>query len=153
VTEYWENDKEGGVVVNGEKLSGDVVIGADGVRSKARKLVLVSVCFPTEKILNLIEGPGRGTTTNPRAADTLYIALGLIRRSAAWTRILSRATCVTMAMNSMDGSVRPLVQRVRFHDILYNSCSSRQRRTFSGINFAGWTENVMGYYSQRCCRH
>jgi len=51
VTEYWENDKEGGVVVNGERLSGDVVIGADGVRSKARKLVLVSVWFSTANTL------------------------------------------------------------------------------------------------------
>jgi len=40
VTEYWETDEGAGVVVNGERLSADVVIGADGVRSKAREKVL-----------------------------------------------------------------------------------------------------------------
>ena len=43
VTEYWEDEKIGkaGVIANGERLEADVVIGADGVRSKARTLVLV----------------------------------------------------------------------------------------------------------------
>lgn len=43
VSEYWEDDEkaEAGVISNGERLSADVVIGADGVRSKARTLVLV----------------------------------------------------------------------------------------------------------------
>lgn len=40
VTEYFENDKEAGVISNGERIVGDVVLGADGVRSKARQLVL-----------------------------------------------------------------------------------------------------------------
>ncbi|KAF8588349.1 monooxygenase [Ramaria rubella] len=40
VTEYWDNEIECGVTVNGEKLFADVIIAADGVRSKARKLVL-----------------------------------------------------------------------------------------------------------------
>lgn len=40
VTEYFENDEEAGVISNGERVVGDVVLGADGVRSKARKLVL-----------------------------------------------------------------------------------------------------------------
>ncbi|KAL1861104.1 hypothetical protein Plec18167_002806 [Paecilomyces lecythidis] len=41
VTEYFEDDKHAGIVLdNGEKVSGDVVVGADGVRSKARELVL-----------------------------------------------------------------------------------------------------------------
>ena len=44
VTEYWECDSEGkaGVVANGERLTADVVVGADGIRSRARELVLVS---------------------------------------------------------------------------------------------------------------
>ena len=44
VTEYWECGAEGkvGVIVNGERLAADVVVGADGVRSRARELVLVS---------------------------------------------------------------------------------------------------------------
>ena len=43
VTEYWEDDVAGkaGVISNGERLEADIVIGADGVRSKARTLVLV----------------------------------------------------------------------------------------------------------------
>ncbi|KZP01355.1 monooxygenase [Calocera viscosa TUFC12733] len=40
VTEYWETDDAAGVVVNGERLTADVVVGADGVRSKAREKVL-----------------------------------------------------------------------------------------------------------------
>ncbi|EJU03227.1 monooxygenase [Dacryopinax primogenitus] len=40
VTEYWEDDHAAGVVSNGERLSADVVVGADGVRSKARAMVL-----------------------------------------------------------------------------------------------------------------
>jgi 2-polyprenyl-6-methoxyphenol hydroxylase-like FAD-dependent oxidoreductase len=42
VTEYWETDEAAGVVTNGERLTADVVIGADGVRSKAREKVLVN---------------------------------------------------------------------------------------------------------------
>ena len=40
VTEYFEDDKEAGVVSNGERIVGDVVLGVDDVRSKARMLVL-----------------------------------------------------------------------------------------------------------------
>ncbi|KAI7211915.1 putative MAK1-like monooxygenase [Hortaea werneckii] len=40
VSEYWENDDEAGVISNGDRISADVVLGADGVRSKARTLVL-----------------------------------------------------------------------------------------------------------------
>lgn len=43
VSEYWEDEEKGeaGVISNGERLSADIVVGADGVRSKARTLVLV----------------------------------------------------------------------------------------------------------------
>jgi len=42
VTEYWEDEERGeaGVLSNGERLHADIVVGADGVRSKARSLVL-----------------------------------------------------------------------------------------------------------------
>ncbi|KAM0189027.1 hypothetical protein ACHAPA_007701 [Fusarium lateritium] len=41
VSEYFEDDGSAGVILkSGEKIVGDVVIGADGVRSKARELVL-----------------------------------------------------------------------------------------------------------------
>jgi 2-polyprenyl-6-methoxyphenol hydroxylase-like FAD-dependent oxidoreductase len=41
VTEYFEDSEGAGVVVeSGERVVGDVVIGSDGVRSKARELVL-----------------------------------------------------------------------------------------------------------------
>lgn len=41
VEDYFESDDEAGIVLeSGEKVIGDVVIAADGVRSKARKIVL-----------------------------------------------------------------------------------------------------------------
>jgi 2-polyprenyl-6-methoxyphenol hydroxylase-like FAD-dependent oxidoreductase len=40
VTEYFETEIEAGVVSNGERIVGDVVLAADGVRSKGRTLVL-----------------------------------------------------------------------------------------------------------------
>lgn len=41
VVKYWEDEKGAGVeTANGEKFEGDVVIGSDGVKSKARELVL-----------------------------------------------------------------------------------------------------------------
>lgn len=42
VTEYWETPDKAGVVCNGERMEADLVVGADGVRSKARTLVLVT---------------------------------------------------------------------------------------------------------------
>lgn len=43
VTEYWEDASAGkaGVLVNGRKLEGDLVVGADGTKSKARNIILV----------------------------------------------------------------------------------------------------------------
>jgi 2-polyprenyl-6-methoxyphenol hydroxylase-like FAD-dependent oxidoreductase len=40
VTDYFENDEKSGVVINGEELTADVVIAAEGVRSRGRKIVL-----------------------------------------------------------------------------------------------------------------
>ena len=40
VTDYLESETEAGVVSNGQRVTGDVVLAADGVRSKGRKLVL-----------------------------------------------------------------------------------------------------------------
>jgi 2-polyprenyl-6-methoxyphenol hydroxylase-like FAD-dependent oxidoreductase len=40
VTDYFEDDEQAGVVVNGEKMLADVVIAAEGVRSRGRKIVL-----------------------------------------------------------------------------------------------------------------
>ncbi|KAF2453982.1 salicylate hydroxylase [Lineolata rhizophorae] len=40
VSEYFETDAEAGVVVNGQRLTADVVLAADGVRSTARTIVL-----------------------------------------------------------------------------------------------------------------
>ena len=42
VREYWEEDGRAGVVVGGKRLEADVVVVADGLRSKARESVLVS---------------------------------------------------------------------------------------------------------------
>jgi len=40
VDDYFETETEAGVVVNGERFVGDVVLAADGVRSKGRTIVL-----------------------------------------------------------------------------------------------------------------
>ncbi|OAA57107.1 Aromatic-ring hydroxylase-like protein [Niveomyces insectorum RCEF 264] len=41
VEEYFEDDDKAGIVLkNGQKVYGDIVVGSDGVRSKARSLVL-----------------------------------------------------------------------------------------------------------------
>lgn len=40
ITEYFETESEAGVISNGERIVGDVVLAADGVRSTARKIVL-----------------------------------------------------------------------------------------------------------------
>ena len=39
VTEYFENDHEAGIIVDGERVTADCVVAADGVHSKARKSV------------------------------------------------------------------------------------------------------------------
>ncbi|KAI2478037.1 hypothetical protein Ptr902_10720 [Pyrenophora tritici-repentis] len=39
VSEYWEYGDKAGIIVNGEKLVADAVIGADGVYSKTREYV------------------------------------------------------------------------------------------------------------------
>ena len=65
VTQYFDDSQSAGVVLgSGERVYGDVVIGSDGVRSKARELVLgyfdkskssgyavYRACFGTEGIL------------------------------------------------------------------------------------------------------
>lgn len=40
VSEYFELENGAGVVSNGERIEADVILAADGVRSKARKIVL-----------------------------------------------------------------------------------------------------------------
>lgn len=40
VTDYFEDTEKAGVVVNGEKMEADIVIAAEGVRSRGRKIVL-----------------------------------------------------------------------------------------------------------------
>ncbi len=40
VTDYFEDDKQAGVVVNGNRISGYVVIAGEGVRSRGRKIVM-----------------------------------------------------------------------------------------------------------------
>lgn len=40
VTDYFETDDEAGVISNGERLTADCVVAAEGVKSKGRKIVL-----------------------------------------------------------------------------------------------------------------
>lgn len=40
VTDYFEDGEKAGVVVNGEEMFADVVVAAEGVRSRGRKIVL-----------------------------------------------------------------------------------------------------------------
>ncbi|ERT00579.1 hypothetical protein HMPREF1624_03953 [Sporothrix schenckii ATCC 58251] len=46
VTDYFENDEQAGVVSNGQRFTADVVIAAEGVRSRGRKIVLGSEDSP-----------------------------------------------------------------------------------------------------------
>jgi 2-polyprenyl-6-methoxyphenol hydroxylase-like FAD-dependent oxidoreductase len=39
VTEYFENDHEAGIIVDGQRVTADCVVAADGVHSKARRFV------------------------------------------------------------------------------------------------------------------
>ena len=39
VSEYWEDGSKAGIIVNGEKIAADAVVGADGVYNKARTYV------------------------------------------------------------------------------------------------------------------
>ena len=56
VTDYWEDVEYGraGVVVEGERIAADIVVGADGVRSHARERVLVRTFGQTECHAELI---------------------------------------------------------------------------------------------------
>lgn len=40
VQDYFENENEAGVIANGQRFVGDIVLAADGVRSKGREIVL-----------------------------------------------------------------------------------------------------------------
>lgn len=40
VSEYWQTETSAGVIANGERIEADVVLAADGVRSRARLAVL-----------------------------------------------------------------------------------------------------------------
>ncbi|KAF2030773.1 FAD/NAD(P)-binding domain-containing protein [Setomelanomma holmii] len=40
VTDYWEDEEKAGVVVNGEDMFADIVVAAESVRSRGRKIVL-----------------------------------------------------------------------------------------------------------------
>jgi 2-polyprenyl-6-methoxyphenol hydroxylase-like FAD-dependent oxidoreductase len=46
VTEYFENEKEAGVIADGQRYAGDVVVGCDGIHSKARHVVTGAVDKP-----------------------------------------------------------------------------------------------------------
>lgn len=70
VEEYYEDsDRErAGVIVDGRQIEGDVVVGADGVRSRARELVLVRMSLqakngPLAKIL------AQGYEDKPQPSD------------------------------------------------------------------------------------
>lgn len=54
VTDYWEDVEYGraGVIVEGERITADIVVGADGVRSCARERVLVRTLCSQEVMRN-----------------------------------------------------------------------------------------------------
>ena len=39
VSSYWEDDRQAGVIADGERLSADCVIASDGIHSKARPII------------------------------------------------------------------------------------------------------------------
>lgn len=87
VTEYWENDTNAGVIVNDERISADLVVGADGVRSLARKLVLVSVSRMLAVNRVRIRPLLRAMMINRNLLVMLFIAHGLIGKSMESKRI------------------------------------------------------------------
>ena len=90
VSEYWEDEQSGlaGVITNGERLSADVVIGADGVRSRARTLVLVGLRRLVCKLKITTCHLSRDMKTNRSHLDMRYTELGLTRSSRGSTRTL-----------------------------------------------------------------
>lgn len=57
VEDYWESASSGraGVIVNGERLEADVVVGADGARSRAREIVLVRIVLIPPSPLSFVQ--------------------------------------------------------------------------------------------------
>lgn len=51
VSSYWETDEAAGVICNGERLTADAVVGADGVRSAARAMVLVRILSRLSRLM------------------------------------------------------------------------------------------------------
>lgn len=106
VSEYWEDAESGeaGVVTNGERLAADMVVGADGVRSKARTLVLVSVlCVAQSRVET--DGLHRDTRTNRNLLDMRSIEPGLTATSRASTKTLLQISCARTVMLSSAGLV------------------------------------------------
>ncbi len=56
VTEYFENQHEAGIIVNGERYIADVVIGADGVHSRCRHFVTSSTTSPVSSGFAIYRG-------------------------------------------------------------------------------------------------
>jgi 2-polyprenyl-6-methoxyphenol hydroxylase-like FAD-dependent oxidoreductase len=46
ITQYFETEKEAGVIVNGERIAADCVLACDGVHSKARGFIIGNVGAP-----------------------------------------------------------------------------------------------------------
>ena len=71
VQEYFEDEHQAGIVLeNGDKVVGDLVIGSDGVRSKARELVLGYVDKPKSSGYAIFRAwfPNTDMITDPKTA-------------------------------------------------------------------------------------
>lgn len=55
VEEYWETDSKAGVIIDGIRLEGDVVVAADGIRSIAREKALVKFELKKLRVLKVAD--------------------------------------------------------------------------------------------------
>ena len=89
VTEFFEDAerKKAGVVSNGVRMEADIVVGADGVRSVARKLVLVSAPRPCSRDVVADAVTSRATTTSQNRRVMLFIVPGSTQKQPALIKI------------------------------------------------------------------
>ena len=111
VVDYWEDDenKTAGVILrSGETLRADLVVAAEGIKSRARKYVLVSPYFfyrLNSKTNCTMTHLGRGTMIGPVHPDMQFIEHGLKPRNKAWISIRTQIFFAKTEMSSTDGPV------------------------------------------------
>lgn len=107
VVDYWEdgeNNTAGVVLRSGESLEADLVVAADGIKSRARRYVLVSSVRHVNSRVDRLT-TDRGTMIVPVHPDMRFIEHGLMPRNKGCTPILSQTSFAKAKMSCMDGPV------------------------------------------------